>query len=257
MKVWADTMLTFFVTLTVLLVLIGREKDSVLISFISGVVCGIGVLVKQTAGFLVIAIGVFHIWQHRRNVLKMEKIPKIIFDKHLIALAIGLIVTTAHWFYLASVTYGNPLYSPQYTDLSQKAAWFALLDSRPRFLYLGSIPYHVPLFLLAYFTIFCGPFLKNFIDDKRAFLITWTLTFFGILFYMGTKENRYMLPAYPAIAMLSADVLNRVRCFLNGKLKLHLGDILVVAVLIGCAFWSVPIGLKHALVNTALIRVPF
>ena len=74
---------------------------------------------------------------------------------------------------------------------------------------------------------------------------------------MGTKENRYMLPAYPAIAMLSADLLQKIGSFIERKFKRHNGDIFIIAVLMACAFWSVPIGLTCALRNLALILKPF
>lgn len=257
-KIWADTMLSFFVTLTVLFFFLAKEKNNLFLYFIAGTTCGIAVLTKQTGGFILIAILIFHLWQHKSNIFKLNKIHQISFDKYLLIFGLGILIVCFHWFYIVSKTYGHPLYSPPHPGVGEKVWWFMTLRQRPRLLYLISIPYLVPVFALVYFTIIGGPFIRGFIDEKKAFLVIWVLTFLGILMYLGaTKENRYMLPAYPAIAILSADVLERIGNFLNLRFKKHYGTIFVVAILLACAFWSVPIGLRHALANAPLILKPF
>ena len=251
-------MLSFFVVLTVLFFFLAKEKGSLSLSFIAGISCGLAVLVKQTAGFIVIAILVFQLWHHRSNILKINKIPQIIFDKYLLIFGIGVAITTLHWFYIVTKVYGEPLYTPPIPKIVfQQVWWFNLLSKRPVFLYLVTIPYLVPLFALMYFSIIIGPFIKGFINERKTFLIIWALTFLVILIWRTTKENRYMLPAYPAIAMLSADLLVRIEAFIDNRLKKPYGLIVIIAALIACAFWSVPIGINHALANFPLILKPF
>ncbi|MDD4202456.1 MAG: glycosyltransferase family 39 protein [Candidatus Omnitrophica bacterium] len=56
-RLWADTMLSFFVTLSILLfVLSMNQKRQLLFIFLSGISAGIAILCKQTAGFYVFAI---------------------------------------------------------------------------------------------------------------------------------------------------------------------------------------------------------
>jgi hypothetical protein len=256
-KIWADTMLSFFVVLTVLLFFLAKEKDNLLLSFMAGVACGVAVLVKQTAGFILIAFLIYHLWQNKAGLLRLNKLPRIIFDKHLIAIALGVLIVCFHWFFIITKTYGHPLYSPSKAGIEYQSQWFMILRQRPRFLYLVSIPYLVPIFSLVYFSIIVGPFIRGFINDKKAFLIIWLLSFSGIIMILGAKENRYMLPAYPAIAMLSADLLQKIGGAIDKRLKGYFADIFIVVVLLACAFWSVPIGLKHILSNSALILKPF
>ena len=256
-KIWADTALSFFVILTVLLFFLARERNNMILSFLAGIACGIAILIKQSGGFIIITILIFHLWQHRSGILKLKRIGRILVDRYLLILILALLIVCSHWFYTVSGTYGNPLYSPSKCGLHQQATWFMALSQRPRFLYLFSIPYLVPVFILAYFSILAGPFIKNFIDEKKAFLIIWVLTFLGILMIMGAKENRYMLPAYPAIAILSADLLQRIGSFIDSRFKKRYGDIFIIAILVACAFWSAPIGIKYALANLALILKPF
>jgi len=256
-KIWADTMLSFFVVSAVALFFLAKGKENPLFSFLAGIACGIAVLVKQTGGFIVIAILIFHLWQNRSRVIRPNEVHRVLFDKYLLLLGLGLVITCFHWFYAVTTTYGNPVYTPGQPGIEQQASWFMFLSQRPRFLHLVSMPYMVPLFVLAYLAVLAGPFIKGFIDEKKAFLVIWALTFLGILMIMNTKENRHMLPAYPAIAMLSADILQRVGNFIDTKFKKYYGDVFIILVLIACAFYSAPIGVRHAMVNAALIRAPF
>ena len=256
-KIWADTMVSFFVVLTALLFFLAKERSNLFLCFIAGITSGIAVLAKQSGGFILITILIFHLYQHKSELFKINKIQRIIFDRYLLVLILGMLIVTFHWFYAITKTYGHPLYSPSQPGIQQQTWWFAALSKRPRFLYLVTIPYLVPVFALVYFSIIAGPFIRGFINEKKAFLVIWILTFLGILMFMKTKENRYMLPAYPAIAMLSADLLQKIGNFINSKFKRHFGDIFIIVVLIACAFWSVPIGLKHALDNLPLILKPF
>lgn len=254
-KIWADTMLSFFVVLTVLLFFLAKERNNLFLSFIAGITSGIAILAKQTGGFIIIAILIFHLWQHKSNIFKLNKIHKVIFDKYLLVFGLSALIVIFHWFYMITKIYGHPLYVPTPPEIHQEVEWFIILSKRPHFLYLVTIPYLVPVFTLVYFAIIGGPFIRGFVDEKKTFLIIWVLTFLCIL--MGAKENRYMLPAYPAIAMLSADLLERIGNFIDNKFKMHSGDIFIIVILIACAFWSVPIGINHVLRNLALILKPF
>jgi hypothetical protein len=257
-RIWADTMLSFFVVLTVLFFFLAREKKNLSLSFMAGITCGIAVLVKQTAGFILIVFLFYHLWQNKSGLFKLNKVFRIIFDKYLIAVALGMLIVSFHWFFIVTKTYGHPLYMPSKTGgIEYQSEWFMILSQRPRFLYLFSIPYLVPIFALVYFSIIAGPFIRGFINDKKVFLIIWLLSFLGAIMILGAKENRYMLPAYPAIAMLSADLLQKIGCFINKRLKGYFADAFIIVILLACAFWSVSIGLRHISSNSALILKPF
>ncbi|MGB3241243.1 MAG: hypothetical protein WBB66_00095, partial [Candidatus Omnitrophota bacterium] len=70
-------------------------------------------------------------------------------------------------------------------------------------------------------------------------------------------EQRYMLPAIPAAAIISGYYLHRIRAWLDNKTKLHVGKVLVVVILVLCALWSIPFGRSVVLRDGALIRFPF
>ena len=61
-RIWADTMLSFFIALSALLFVIALKKDRrSLLLFLSGIFAGVAIMCKQTAGFYVFAIVAFMI----------------------------------------------------------------------------------------------------------------------------------------------------------------------------------------------------
>ena len=258
-KIWADTMLSFLVTLSVLTYFISRKKLNSFVYFATGLIIGCSILVKQTGGFIVIAILIFSLFYEKKVSLNLSQFFKRILNKNNFLILLGIFVITLHWFASVYNIYGDPLFGPkpEHSAMEQEG-WFMTISQRPAYLYLIAIPYLVPVFLLSYFVILLGPFIKGFIDEKKSFLIIWILTYFCLLsFIFNTRENRYMLPAYPAIAILSAVVLHNIGDFINKHFKTKLGGFIIVSILLFCAMWSVPIGVEHALRNQALILLPF
>ena len=74
------------------------------------------------------------------------------------------------------------------------------------------------------------------------------------------KEHRYMLPFYPALAILSAYALSKIKNLLSVRLgpkQILLPEIIIIIFLILSAVWSIPIGINPALINKSLILEPF
>jgi len=258
-KIWADDMQAVFVTLSAILFFLAQKKDKFWLSFLGGISCGIAVLTKQNAGIIFPGLIVYSILIKRSF-------------KHLIPYGIGLTMATASWFYKVYSIYGNPLYSPSHPNLQKTdtTGWFKRIASRPRPLILFSIgiPYLSPLFILAYIT------LKNFVLRLRlwnsiekmnkegnniAFLWFWILSFIlFFIFYGGGDEHRRMLSAYPAIAVLSAYILNKMRIFFEKRFNnAILFELILLAILIASALWSVPMGIEAVMTNDAIITKPF
>ncbi|MBN3037814.1 MAG: glycosyltransferase family 39 protein [Candidatus Omnitrophica bacterium] len=258
-RIWADTMLSSFVLLSVFLFFLAKDKNSLLLSFLSGVSCGISVLIKQSGGFIFIALILSHLWQNRHGLTKADRLLRVIFDRQMLLFAMGVFAVCFHWFYIITKTYGNPLYNPARLcpELKQQALWFKMLSQRPRYLLLVSTVYLVPVFVLGYFAVIVGAFMPKPLGYKRSFLIIWVLTFLGIFLFLGSRENRYMLPVYPALAILSAIYLERIGAFIDARFKKGYGAFFILVILLACAIWSAPIGIKHALRNLPLILEPF
>ena len=258
-KLWTDDMLSVFVTLSVILFFLAQKKDTLWLSFLSGISCGIAVLTKQNAGILFPGLIVYSILIKRTF-------------KHLITYGIGLTLVSAPWFCKIYSIYKDPLYMPVNKDILQTdtTGWFKRISSRPPpfKLFTIGIPYLSPPFILFYAT------LKDFIPGLRLWIPVermskerdnimllwfWILTFFLFLvFYTGGDEHRRMLPAYPAIAVLSAYILNKLRIFIERLFNNNiLPEIIIIVILIASAFWSAPMGIATVMENDAIITKPF
>lgn len=255
-KLWADSMLSFFVILGVVLFFIARRQHNWLYALLAGVAVGIATLTKQSGGFVAIAIFGFHLWANRAS-LRGKGIIRVLFDKNIVSFALAIFIVTLPWFYVVTKTYGLPWYQPHQPGIADNVDWFRLISSRPWYTYLVGIPYQVPLFVLLY------PGIITLIRDRDKrdagiFLLIWLLVFVIIFhFYLRGKEHRYMLPVYPAIAIFSAFFLDKVRKIVNNRVKFPMGEAMVIILIILCACWSVRIGLLHVFSNQALIRMPF
>ncbi|MGB2598901.1 MAG: glycosyltransferase family 39 protein, partial [Candidatus Omnitrophota bacterium] len=252
-KVWADGMTAFFVVLTVFLFVQARKRDSKILSALSGISAGLGATAKPSGGFIVFAIVLYYIWISRENILN-RRWKKFFFDKHLILFLLFGFLAVLPWYGLITKTYGKPWYRREAGLIEKDAPWFKLIHARSKYIYLVNIPAQTPILFLTYFIII--DLVRRFKEkDRQALLFFWMAVYLRLLW--GAKEQRYMLPAIPAAAIISGYYLHRIRAWLDNKTKLHVGKVLVVVILVLCALWSIPFGRSVVLRDGALIRFPF
>ena len=275
-KVWADDMLAFFVTLSVLLFSLSFPKRKnrfscycLLVS--ASISCGIAVLVKQSAGFIVLVVFLFSIITEQRKIKNAGSVFRVISNKYFLLFLIGVLLVSGFWFIKIYHVSGNPLWIPEHDEVvkTDVSGWFKALEKRPSswILYLAGTCMLCPLFVFALFSI--QRFFKNVISSlkQRAYSYQYILLWLVVLvlyFFMviiGTKEHRYMLPAYPFLAVLSACVIEDVRRWL-ARAGAVFGNVvvrecIVIMILAMSAWWSVPIGIQAGIKNQLLLRVPF
>ena len=149
-------------------------------------------------------------------------------------------------------------------DLS---GWFGLMSQRPHafLLFLVSIPLFCPVFLFGHLTF--GRFYNEIFSgvssnkNRNALLFLWFWVLPFVLFFtfrVESREERYLLPIYPALAMLSAYGLSEFQ----GRLERYfsrpaLARLFAVLVIVGTIAWSAPIGLESAFKERFLILEPF
>jgi len=260
-KLWADDMTAALTLLAALLYMISIEKKISLAAFAAGVSCGLAAITKQSGAFLVFVVIIWHFTCNSSRVFREKGFARVIFDKYLLLFGLGAALAAGYWFVRIWAVYGSPDYMPYQARIAHvaKTAWFGTVGGRPRILYLAGIPYQNPLFALAYISP-----LWLWLDRKNArktlFLIVWI----GVFLYIfqvyrggGGKEHRYMLPAYPAFAVLGAYVADRLRAFIDKRCGLPAGSVLLALALVASAFWSAPMGLKVVFYNKALLFKPF
>ncbi len=257
-KVWADDMTAFFSTLAVFCYMVSINRKWILFAMIGGISCGVSTATKLNGAFVGIPILICHFILSWKKPLTLRSFLKVFFDPYLLLFFLGAAVGSGYWFYKIYSAYGEPLYMPHQPGLVKESTigWFKALSRRPRYTYLVGIPFQNPLFFLAYFSPLIMIWKRS--DFKKLFfLFVWISTFMYIFYTMGGLEHRYILPAYPAFAILGAYTINIFRVFLDKRTRLKLGSVIVAALLILSACWSVPMGLQTLFSTNALILRPF
>ncbi len=253
-RIWADTPLALLVACAMLFSYIYATRGSSIALVLSAISFAAALLTKNST---VIAIApILYCYLHR------GKAAGATFRSYLGFLAFTLLVIllTLPWYRAVVGAYGTPFFNPSQGGISETHSWFALINSRPWYTYLVGIPYQVPLYLLGYFSI--AALLFNRVRGEGEVLLSvWFLSYLIIVSYythrneMLGPDHRYMLPAYPALAILSAGCLNRVRVYLNRKSNPIVGNGLTVLLVAACVIWSLSIAFKY--LDNVLIPVPF
>ena len=269
-KIWADDMLAVFVVLSILLWVISRKKQNLCLALLAGMSCGVAVLTKQTGGVVLFAIWLHQVMENRKGLKNLKQWSQVFFGPYFLMFCGGLLIASGGWFLKVFQTYGNPVYRPPHSDIlrTDKSGWFRMLADRPHplILYLVGIPYLSPLFLLAYLTVrdlwSKGKKMLGKDETSRSNIILlwlWFAVFLGLFFLFSKgKEHRYMLPTYPALAILSACVLHEIRKFLTQFTdRKIISDGAIIILLLLSAWWSIPIGFNTILANGTLILEPF
>ncbi|MBD3380385.1 MAG: phospholipid carrier-dependent glycosyltransferase [Candidatus Omnitrophica bacterium] len=256
-KVWADDLTLVLAVLGALLYLFSKNKNKPFLAFLAGLACGASVITKQNGAIIPFSIAAWHFLSERKRLLNKKTFLKVIFDKKFLLFCGGAFLSSGYWFYKITATYGNPLYKPQQQNLlaASKTAWFRLVQGR-RHLYLLGIPYQNPLFTLAYISpLWLWLDKKNF--KNLLFPVTWLAVSFIIAYNLLGGEHRYMLPAYPAFAILAGYVVDRIRVSIDRSMGFGTGTVLTLLALLFSVFWSVPMVMEVIFHNGALIMKPF
>lgn len=257
-KIWADDLTLVLAIASALLYTLSVKREKLSFAFFSGVACGLSVITKQNGAIVGMAIVCWHFVYNWKKLIKKETCLSVIFDKKLLLFGLGGLVSSGYWFYKITATYGNPLYKPHQENLleASQTAWFRMVRSRPKHLYLLGIPYQNPLFALAYI----APIWLWIKKAKRKTLLfptIWLIVSFIVAYELMGGEHRYMLPSYPAFAILAGFASNQMRRSLDKNLGFRTGTVLLVIVLMVSFFWSVPMALDVVFHNGALIMRPF
>ncbi len=260
-RLLADDFFSMWVILALFIFYWAYHRNSFLGSLCAGICLGLSLLTKQNA-LLLLPI----VW------LYIFAVSRKIFSAHFLIFAATGLFLSAHWYLRVYNTYGTPLYHPGYaqmvemsTDMSRK--WFQVLDKRPHpsILFSVGIPYVCPPMIFLYAT------LKQLWTEARLawtratganpwlFLWFWLLAFFlFFVFRAESKEERYLLPAYPAIAVLAAAGLEKIRQWAKPFFVQPMYvDAVIVIFLAFSAWWAVPLAWETIFDERYLLMKPF
>lgn len=244
-RVWADTVLTFFTSLGIFLYYIADDRNSVGLALLSGISCALAVLTKTSALFIIGVIGLYHIWANRQRCAGLRGIVSVLFDRKLLVFGVTVILLTLPWFYAVTKIFGHPLHFPSQENVREVVSWFDQVRSRPWYAYPVDLVYQNPLLILSFLY-----FMFDCINKKvRSITVLWFLSLLIFLISRRGVENRYLFPAYPAMVLLSGSALDSVRNWIDRRTFNGAGFILVAALILCSAYWSLKLAFRYIFVQ--------
>jgi len=244
-KLCPDEIGAVFLLLSVLVFIWGYNYKSLVIGLSSGLLLGIAALFAPVSAFLFIGFLLFHYWEHKNKFTSIASIFNIILNPTMLLLMLGLIVPYTLWHF-AIIHNFSYLQIFNYFGLNEGYAPVFLSNQRPAglFILLIGIPYLSPLLILSWMSF--SKKIRSDVDYQKQwvfpFLFFWIFTsLIMVLVFADNFEHRNVISVYPAIALLSAFVINYLR--LLGKKytqnwKWIGADEIVIIILLISARWS-------------------
>lgn len=254
-RVHQDEMVAFFSALCVLLFWYGRKKNSLSMAVLSGISAGVAALTKGSGLFIIAAIFFSFVLVEIRSISGKRNFFHILFDRYLVIFILAAVSVCGFWYAKITSIYGAPWYVPCQPGIEKVDGYIAMLSQRSRFGQLYYFVYLSPLFIFVYWESIKTLFEKMF-TKERIILVVWFFLFAALLIVIQAREERYMLPAYPPIAILSSITLENIRIKLNrlNKLK-HFGNIMIILIFSLTSAWSIKLGLTCVFKNHAIFTV--
>ncbi len=214
-RILIDALLVFLVTLTIWSFLLALKSNQKSYFIVSGIIFGLTLLTKQS-GVLILLTCVY--------ILLKDGFSKQKFVFFIYFLFTAILVCSP-WYIYFYKTYGTLF--PSWTSSFESIEMFSFIKMtvhRPWHFYVTHIILIAPIYLFAFMNILYV--LKN----KRINAeIIWALSFLIPLSYLGISglgfQTRYVAPAIPALAILSAHLLDTENKWVGvwGVLFLSLG----------------------------------
>ncbi|MCG3175089.1 MAG: hypothetical protein MOGMAGMI_00011 [Candidatus Omnitrophica bacterium] len=234
----------------------------------AGLVAGLAVLAKQSSILVPLVLCVYAAAVHLRTADRGRPGPffAAVFNPYALCLVGGMLFVSAHWFIKVWQVYGTPLYEPTAQEIvrGDETGWHDVLAMRPHaaILYTVGLSYLCPPMLIGYLSVFRRWFDKGVRSSRdlwpHALLWLWFGAYFLFFATRGeSKEQRYLLPAHPALALLAASTLSWLRLRLAGRAGTVIAEGAIVSILAVSALWSVPMALETIFDEKFLILKPF
>lgn len=254
-RLWAEEVLSVFVLLCVLLFVAGKEKNSFFIIALSGVCAGLAALTKGSGIFIAPVIVLSSILSDISKSGIKDTTWKTYFGGKLLIFVLFFLAVSSFWYMKVAFAYGLPWHTPYQPGIEEATEWFSMLKRRS---YFGQFYYFIilsPVFVFFYWesikTIY-----KRIFTPARIICLVWFSLFVILLTLRPAKEERYMLPAYPAIAVLSGLGFEDLRIRLNKTSKGNcFGDIALSVFFLASCVWSIYIGLTCVFSNFSIFNL--
>jgi hypothetical protein len=240
-RIWGDTLVAAMVSLTILLLLHYYRSNNLSFFIVSVVSYAFALLTKNTAILVaptVVMAAIYFSYRKERDIKRAILRAAIMMG---IFFALTFLLTFP-WYYIAYKAFGTPMTDVHKEGISKIYGWYAFQEGRPWYTYLVSIPTMVPLLLLGYYRVVSVLRQRKF--SKELLLVVWFLSFFiSIILLTQLSEmlgpdSRYMLPAYPPLAILASSQIMRFRDWLALRFSVPIAQLAIIGSLIICVAWS-------------------
>lgn len=236
-RIWADTLLAALVAGSFLFFLRHLQTRDARFLIAASIAFAGALLTKNTAILVAPALGIsalHYCWEETRRLGPTLRQATVRLGGLL--LLSGIIAFP--WHYTVYQTWGVPMFDPIEPGASP---WFAFVQMRPWYTYLVSIPAMVPLYLFGFYRI--AVVLGRRIPTVERVLAVWFSSFLLVLMAIIARADvlgpdaRYMLPAYPPLAILAAVQLLRAGEWLAARRSAQAAQLaLLTAVVLGAAW---------------------
>jgi len=258
-KIWADNLVTLCILLSVYAYWLSLKKNSAVLAVISGACAWLAIVSKQS-GILTVALVlvVHHFFYFRAGFSPVKRF----FERKLLLFLFVCALLTSGWAMIYIKQNGLAALWLQYTSQFAVKAMYPtdfirFVNTRPWFTHLLTIPFQQPLFIFTYASFLY--MIKDKPYRRQLFCVCfWFLVFLIPATLMQGKEERYLLPAYPAITLLASYSFIRVWdlfCARTGRLPALLRRVLIILVCIAC-YQALMIGLSAVFTRASLIPIP-
>lgn len=195
-RILIDTLLTLLVTTTVWVFLKAIKKKSRPLFALAGLVMGLAILTKEP-GVLVVLPCCFLLF---REGIDKEKGACLFF---FLGCAILTISPWYGWFFSVYKTF-IPWWARIFPENIEMFPFIKMAVARPWYFYFQNITLAMPIYIFGWINILvCLRKKRLGLELIWAFSFLFPLTLYGV---MGQGyQTRYILPAIPALAILSAD----------------------------------------------------
>ena len=258
-RIWADETTTLFILLSAILGILAVTKNKFIYLLMCGVAFALSLLTKNSA--LIFIIPLVYMFYFIGNDNSPKKVSMLKKTSRLIFILMVVLFVTFPWYKEMISVFHSPFYQPYQADISKEARDFILNNARPWFTFLVNIPYQLPVYVFGYLALISIFAFRDRKDKYEVLCGIWFLSYLVILTYYVSRsemlgpDDRYMLPAYPAIAILSARYLIKIRNYFYSRFRYI--DLSIMALLLFCFFWSIKIITPAVYYEVIILKAPF
>lgn len=223
-RVWSDTLIALLATVAMLLFCLSLKKKNPSLLWLAALPCALALLTKNNAVVLVAIIVVLLVCL-RFGVIRPADV-ELPSAKHMQALGLfvlAVVLIALPWHIQVYRHFGHCFHNPSAPGISQISAFFHWINERPWYTYLVDMPYQNPSFLAGYAMVAIVVARRCRGCSLGQCAVVFWLLFFGVIVTLYTHademtgpDERYMLPAYPALCLLSAEAILLFRASLAG-----------------------------------------